>query len=455
MGGSYPRTENDIIEKEKLEIAENNQKYIDSMKDSVGPVTGELRRELTPSHSNLRLPRGVVRAERAAKPEIVEVPVYGQVDVSQIDSIRITPATPEQARAAGLNPNSMDRPEMYNLMAKLEIMNPKNRLPNFDKFSQREDMIGRSRPEQVKEYLDLRQGLVHRAAIELQTEINIDISALSDPVKLKTLLSDPSIVQTFSKVKDIGVSPDYFKGVVLIDMEGQGGGRETERVREEMRADLAAGSPTKAAYNSDDQKIYINQDLCTSAFLRKGGLAHEWIHPRLLQENGDVARALNLRDNHPAHKVIKSCEEAVANIRTYKLIGEEHNELLYERYGINPSDLNTSAKNILNRMFPKGAHPFREQMAEVMATFKATEPRVFDQIKLTLEAEKSSIGNQDVNRTYSLADDFYSAVEVSGQDFKDKIISSIGLMGYRLPDSNKDYKPRFKKFSSFTLEERI
>jgi len=453
MGGSYPRTENDIIEEKKLEIAKNNQRYIDHMGDSVRPITDEPRREIIPAHSNLKIPSGIIRTSRAPKSEIVEVPVYGQVDVSQIDSIHITPATPEQARAAGLNPNSMDRPEIYNLMAKLEIMNPENRLPDFKRFSQREDMVGRSRPEQVKEYLDLRQGLVHRAAIELQTGIKIDIGALSDPVKSRTILSDPGIVQTFSRVKDIGVSPDYFKGVVLIDLVGQGGGREAERVREEMRGDLAAGSPTKAAYNPFDRQVYVDPGICTTSFVNNGGVYHEMFHGLRYQEVGDMGLILGIDRKHPAVPVIESCEEAAENIRTARFMGESkgYAELLYERYGINPKRPSAGTDSIIwNSLHRKDAPEFA---AEAVATFKEADSSVFKAFQDSLAMRKKDFGDDRIGQIVELSKQFYRSAD-SNEAFKEAVETSIGIRGYLLPHS-PNATHGFKKFKMLNLEGRV
>ncbi|OGJ19941.1 hypothetical protein A3K73_03195 [Candidatus Pacearchaeota archaeon RBG_13_36_9] len=439
MGGSYPRTENDIIEKEKIETAENNQRYLDHMKESIGHIIDEPRREIIPSHSNLKLPAGIIRASRAPKSEILEVPDHGQVDVSRIDTY-IPPAT---GQSKGPGP-------VYEVIAMLEMRNSKNRLPNFEIFSQREDMAKKSRPEQVKEYLDLRQGIANKAAIETQTGINIDISALSDPVKSRTILSDPSIVQTFSKVKEIGVSPAYFKGVVLIDLEGTGGGREVERVRAEMKADVENKLFTRAAYNTHDRYVYINQDLCTPSFVNNGGLYHEMFHGLRLQETGDIGLILGIDKKHPAVPVIESCEDAAENIRTARFMGgnKGFNEILFQKYGLNPSKSGSFDKFI----YHEKEVPLPTK-AEAIATFHEVDKGAYGQLMNALKFRRGHLGEDYVQKIQRLSENFYRA-SGSKEDFVSGITDSLKTMGFNLPE-NTIGRLRLKKFSSFTLEERV
>ncbi len=440
--GSYPRTELrhiNVKDSAFLDQAVKENERLDAMEKSLDVPPSKQRNQSEDREVGERSPP-ILHREDSSPARIVKVPGVGNVDLSKIDSYTV--ASP------GSNP-------MYDALAEMEMKDPDNNLPNYESFSQREDMKGRSEPEVVHKFLDLKTHVARKAEVEFHTVNRFDLSGVDDPVKALEVFSSQGTVDVFKRVaKELDFKGNY----MIIDENGSRGDERVQNLRKSLRNNPGTVAAYVEGSGGHKGTVIINPQKVDDDFIKNGGLHHEVIHADHEARWGDVPSKLGYKDPDSipttAEQVFIHLEEASVNIRAHPYVvgmGGDFTKLLLQKYGISGSDIPKGIKKIYKEIGGRLGEIHIPEVAEHIATFRAVKPEIS---KMYIEYMPKKMRD----KALELADNFY----ISGDPSKDYVqlaIKSLEVMGTKIP--SKDFVKRnsqgtsLKKFRSLSLEERL
>lgn len=177
MGGTYPRTENDDYDRKLVKHAKRSERRRKAMERSLVKNMkrhAEYIRYLHETFGGDLLKLSAKFADEAARRDYFEQAQDGtpyetpEIDMSRIDDVEIS--VYQQKHGEGIRPPEEISDEV---LAKLEILDENNNLPNYEEFSSMPEYANMSAEERAEAYLEYRQGLISKMKAEREEGSNL------------------------------------------------------------------------------------------------------------------------------------------------------------------------------------------------------------------------------------------------------------------------------------------
>ena len=304
---------------------------------------------------------------------------YGEVDVDNIDRVSLM---------GEINLDDQEnRQKMYDAFATMHVANRENGLPDHRLFSERPEQAGRATEEIAEDYLEFRGNVGRKIRIEHETNIPVDVKTFSsDPVKAMELFSDPEVCdEIVDALKEVGVSPEYLKGIAVVDTERHKGDSVAMR---ELKKEIKGGM----AYDLESRHIFMSQEI-DKDYIVNGGFQHEVLHGGLRQDYGDFEKIFNGENKESIKAVIINHEEVADNLKIAGMMKEGGKSEGYKSIIIRKYELYDDTKidrfvwrNIDATRNPDGYKEIAPEargigyLAEAAATFMHLDRGIYDKI---------------------------------------------------------------------------